>query len=83
MQEEQGPYLTSWPMSSVGTGQRAGCGNGNKHNVRNTPGVPGSPKTGTLLPAAGFLLAPWASHLEKKGPIYPAVLCCMPACGKL
>lgn len=38
-EEEQGPYLTSWLMSSVGTGQRVGGSKGNKDMVTNPHGV--------------------------------------------
>lgn len=71
-EEEQGPYLTSWPMSSVGTGrrgrrQRWKQRHGQKHIKGLSPhGAP--PLPGRCSPtAAPFLLPPEAFHLGKKG----------------
>lgn len=74
-------------MSSVGTGrgdrtQQWKQIQGQKHK-RDAQPPETSPSPGDLLlPAAAFLLPPQASHLGKKGQIYPAIIYYMPACGK-
>lgn len=58
VREEQGPYLTSWPMSSVGTGRRAGRSNGNKQQVRNKQRCPAHPRLKLSCHQLGFYFLP-------------------------